>query len=246
MRAEHPHDEITRLELERLALGRLDPQRAADIEAMGTRDPALAARVERVRGEIQAASAGLPPLALPGDAERHGRLAWLRRPALWAPALAVVLALALVIVLPPGEPAETWRGGAVMDIELLRVRLGEAQPQGALVSAQAGDRLQIEVSPPQAGWIQIYDLQNDGRIQAWLEPRRIGARQRVEQAVLLDDYPGAERLFVLLSPEPISLQQVEQAADQAFRTPLVELDLLPGLGDGVLQRSVLIVKETGS
>ncbi len=240
---------VTLLELEHWALGRLDPERAAALEALGADDPDLKARMERVQRQIQDASLDLPPLELPEEDEapaRAGWLAWLSRPAFGGLAVALAAAVALVVVLVPDRPVEdpdTWRGGEVMDLELMRVRLGQASPQGALVSAQPGDRLQFTISAPSAGWLQIYDLQDDGVVQAWLEPIQIEAKTPMERAVLLDDYAGSERIFFLISSEPVPLQRVEQAAQQAFHQPLPALDRLPGLGAGVLQRSVLVIKE---
>ncbi len=241
---------VTRLELEHWALGRLEPERRAALEAMGQDDPELRARMDRVRGEIERAAVDMPTLELPEEDEAPARASfwdWLRRPALLGGlAVAAAAALALFLVLPPpDEPQDmTWMGGEVMDLELIRVRLGESQPQGALVMAQAGDRLQLVVSAPDEGWLQIYDVQDDGVVHTWLEPREVAAKQPVQRDVLLDDYAGSERIYVLYSAEPVTLEAVEQATRQAFRKPLAELDRLPLSGD-VLQRSVLVVKEAG-
>lgn len=247
MRAESPTP-VTRLELETWVLGRLDPDRAAALEAMGAADPELQARMDRVRGEIERAAVDMPTLELPEEDEvpaRAGWRAWLRGPLLGGLALAGAAAIALLVVLPPDDPVESgaWRGGGVMDLELVRMRMGEAQPQGVLVQAQEGDRLQFSVAAPDAGWLQVYDFQDDGLVQAWLEPTQVAAKQPVERAVLLDDYDGSERVFFLISPDPIPLERAQQAGEQIFNRPLAELDRLPGFGREVIQRSVLIVKE---
>ena len=159
--------------------------------------------------------------------------------------MAAAAVIALVLLLPErvDPPVDTWRGAAV-DVELFRVRLGEAASQGALVRAREGDRLQYTVTPGGAGWLQIYNLQDDGQVQAYLEPREVAAKLAVSSAVVLDSYAGTERIFILLSAEPISLEQVERAAEAAFHTPLADLDALPGLGAAVSQRSVLVIKES--
>jgi hypothetical protein len=240
-----PSAPIPRLELERWALGRLDPESQVALETMGRADPQLQARMDRVRDELARASQDLPPLALPEEDEREAALprwrSW-RLPALGGLVLAATAALALVLIHPPEQQPDAWRGGEVMDIELVRVRAGQAQSQGALVSGRAGDRLQIVVSPPDAGWLQIYDLQDDGVVHSWLEPREVGAKQPLQRDVLLDDYPGTERIFVLYAAQPIPLDLVERSVQQAFDRPLVELDRLPLPGE-VLQRSVLVVKD---
>jgi hypothetical protein len=134
----------------------------------------------------------------------------------------------------------------VMDLELVRVRMGEALPQGAVVEAREGDRLQFALSSSVPTWAQVYDFQDDGLVQTWLEPTEVVAKQPVVQAVLLDAYAGDERVFFLLSPEPIPLERARQAGEQIFEQDLAELDRLPGFGAEVVQRSVLIVKEPGS
>ncbi len=259
MRADIQRDPVSRLDLERWALGRLEPERAEALEAMGQDDPRLRARMERVRDEIEAASTGLPPLELPVEShEEVHASSWMpsswralfRRPAYLGLTAVIVAAVALVVVLPdqpiqldpvdPG-PGEIFRGS--LDLEIHRVRLGEASPQGALVQARAGDHLQYSVTAPAAGWLQIYNLQDDGQVQAYLGSRQVAAKQPVESAVVLDDYAGTERIFFLLSGEPVTLEQVQAAAQRAFQRPLAELDSLPGLGQGVTQRSILVVKE---
>ncbi len=248
---------VTRLDLERWALGRLEPERCATLEALGQQDPELRARMDRVRAEIEAASQDMPTLELPVDTaeEVYGTywarwLALFRHPAFLGLSGALLAAVVLVVVLPDAPvdggpdtvvPAETFRGA--LDLELHRVRLGEAALQGALVQAKEGDRLQYAITSPVAGWLQIYNLQDDGRIQQYLAPRQVEAKQPVESAVVLDDYAGTERIFFLLSSQPVEQDQVQAAAERAFRRPLVELDTLPGLGQGVTQRSVLVVKE---
>lgn len=247
MHADHPQDPVSRLELERWALGRLEPERVAALEAISQDDPDLLARMERVRDELARAAEGLPAFELPDEDEAPAQApawAWLRRPLFVALPLAAAVAVALFFALPPTDtpPHQAWRGGMV-DLELFRVRLGEPAQQGALVQGRVGDRLQYTITPSDAGWLQVYNLQDDGRVQAYLEPRQVAGKQPVESAVVLDDYPGTERIFFLLSAEPLGLEAFQLSAQQAFHTPLVELDRLSGLGDALTQRSVLVIKE---
>ena len=121
MRAEHNPDLVSRLDLERWALGALDPERAAALEVRRQSDAELSARMERVRAEISAAGCDLPPLELPVDEQEEVyapvRVApWWRsllRPGGLALAAATTIAVVVVVALPPdplGTPEPTPGG----------------------------------------------------------------------------------------------------------------------------------------
>ena len=59
-------------------------------------------------------------------------------------------------------------------------------------------------------------------------------------AAILDDYERSERVYVLMSEQPIALDEV-RAALGATTKPLAELDALPGVR--AVQRSVMVVRE---
>ncbi len=258
MRAEHNPDLVSRLDLERWALGALDPERAAALEVRRQSDAELSARMERVRAEISAAGCDLPPLELPVDEQEEVyapvRVApWWRsllRPGGLALAAATTIAVVVVVALPPdplGTPEPTPGGQEIfrgaLDLELHRVRLGTASPQGSLVAAREGDHLQFTLTSPGAGVLQVYNVQDDGQVQQYLAPRNVGAKEPVTAAVVLDAYAGSERIYFLQAEQPIQLERVQAALQRSFQVPLAELDELPGLGSGVTQRSVLVIKE---
>ena len=58
---------------------------------------------------------------------------------------------------------------------------------------------------------------------------------------MLDDYAGSERIFFFVDREPIEDDQIRGAVQRAYRSPLADLDTLPGAT--TWQRSVLILKE---
>lgn len=232
-----PADTLTRLELERYALGDLAPERAQQIDALAARDPALQARLERIVGHVRDAGQDLPPLDLPADAPERSR--W----RVWGPALAAALALVAVVpvagtLLKPDPAPQTFRGG--VDVQVWRVRAGAAEPQSGLIQAQAGDRIQLEVQSDVAGWLSVYNVQDDGQVQTYLAPMELAPLQVGKAAVVLDDYTGAERIFVLVSADPIDQTQVLGAVQSAWDQPLTELDTLPGLDAS--QRSLLVLK----
>jgi hypothetical protein len=239
-----PSDSFSRLELERWALGRLEPDRAEALAAARLRDPQLDRRALRVQDEIRAAAAALPPLRLP-DPEP-----WWRRLPRPTPLLVggLALAAAALVVLPDDAPTDPDGGmvsrGQGMSLELVRLRAGAADAQTGLIRARPGDRIQYTITPDATGYLAVYNLQDDGTLQPYLPSRPVRDGEVVEGAVVLDDYTGSERIFFLLDDEVITDEGVTGAVQRAWRAPLADLDDLPGAA--TTQRSALIVKEAAS
>lgn len=239
---------ITRLTLEQWALGMLEPEDRHDLEQRREADPDLADRMTRIQAEVMSAADELPQLVLPADEPGVVRwLDWLRRPQ-WILGLAVAAA-ALLVLLPQVRPQGaapvaadgeiTYRGD--FELRVFRVRQGEAAEQGALIDALPGDRIQYDITAQQDGYLAIYNLQDDGELQVFLHSQPISAQRSVTEAVVLDDYKGSERIFFLVDKEPILEEQIRGAVQRAYRSPLADLDTLPGAT--TWQRSVLILKE---
>lgn len=233
-----PPDPVSRLDLERHVLGVLSPQEREALEARATADPALQARLERVGREVADAAEGLPDLELPVDAPSRSR--WFT----WAPMLLVALGLVVVLpvavrALPPTPPVQTFRGG--MDLQIWQIRDGAPQAQGALVQGKAGDHIQLEVQTDRQAWLSVYNVQDDGTVQTYLAPETLHPLTIGRSAVVLDDYAGSERIFVLLSESPINELQVQDAVQNAWATPLADMDTLSGLPTRT-QRSILVLK----
>jgi hypothetical protein len=132
----------------------------------------------------------------------------------------------------------TWRGD--LDLQIWRVHMGQAVEQGAVIDAQAGDRLQWTIETNEAGWFAVYDVQEDGEVNVFTEPMELSAHSLIEGAVLLDDYAGSERLFFVLTDQPLRVVDVEIAVEEAWRSPIQDVDALPL--DALTQRSVLVLK----
>lgn len=243
------NEPISRLELEHWALGTLDEQRSAQLNTARQSDPELDARMLHIQEQIALASTEMPQLVLPADApeaEGSGWLRWLLRPQGMAAAGLLAAALVLIAVRPtlldsgPEDPGVRYRGLAP-ELNVYRVRDGEASEQGVLIKAQAGDRIQYDIVAPRESYLSIYNVQDNGELQVYLPAQPVQAGQSVSSAVLLDDYAGTERIFFILGEEPIDELAVTGAVQRAYRQPLADLDALPGLP--AAQRSVLIVKE---
>ena len=239
-------DTITRLTLERWALGTLEPDQAEALERARQADPDLNARMVRIQESVQSAAVDLPRFTLPADEpEPVGWLDWLRNPRMLV-GLAV-LAVVMLAVVPSVLPGSGGAGGGEIvfrgdfELRVFRVRMGEAAEQGALIQALPGDRIQYDVTAAQDGYLAIYNLQDDGKLQAWMPSRAVAADEAVTAAVMLDDYTGSERIFFFIDTQPIEEEQVRGAVQRAFRSPLADLDTLPGASPH--QRSVLVLKE---
>ncbi|MEL6346583.1 MAG: hypothetical protein AAFV53_25955 [Myxococcota bacterium] len=239
---------ISRLELEQWASGTLSDERTAFLEARRLHDPDLSARMDRVQAEIRSASIGMPALRLPEESAAPSFWAQLwaqlvRPPALLAVGIALALAL---IAVRPGLLDDDYVGtrgvmNPPMQLEVVRVRNGVVAPQDALIQAQQGDRIQYAVSVPAPDLhMAVYNLQDNGALQVYLESRPVKMLETVEGAVILDDYQGSERIFFVLDDAPITRVQIEGAIQKAYQSPLADLDVLPVRF--IEQRSVLIVK----
>ena len=239
---------ISRLDLERFVLGRLEPTVRDDIDARVGTDPELRARIERLRAEIQVASVDLPAFQVPVDdaptleVVAGGTSNAQRRSISLSLIVGVGLAAAaatLLVVQPSEAPqSEVFRGD--FDLAVEHVRAGSGSSVGLMVEARSGDTLQYTITPDTDGWWMVADIQDDGKISLWTPPQKVEAGLPARAAVQLDEYSGSERAFFLLSDAPMELDAVREAYAQAYRKPLADIDSLPGLP--AKQRSILIVR----
>jgi len=239
---------ISRLDLERFVLGRLDPKACHEIDARSETDPELRARIERLRTDIQAASTDLPAFQVPTDnapnlelvagESTRARRRWMPIGLVAGTAFAAAAA-AMLAVQPGTQPSpEVFRGG--FDLAVEHVRAGSGTSVGLVVEARQGDTLQYTITPNADGWWMVADIQEDGEISLWTPPQKVEAGTPARAAVQLDGYTGSERAFFLLSDAPMELDVVREAYAQAYRQPLADIDTLPGLP--ATQRSILIVR----
>ncbi len=238
----------TRLTLEKWALGKLPSAEVAELERACAADAELAAWASRVRADVARAAVDLPQLQLPAHlGDDRSPLAWLRMLSLAGAAAAAVLVFTVLIPDPvpvagPGTAPPTWRGS--LDVAVHLVHDGSAAEQGAVVTARAGDRLQYSVAAPEAGYLMVYDVQANRQVQQWLAPRPVAARASETGAVLVDDYAGGERVYFVFHSEPIETARIADAVERAYETPIADLDALPGLPKGAVQRSILLLRAT--
>ncbi|MEN0062978.1 MAG: hypothetical protein AAGA48_12565 [Myxococcota bacterium] len=231
-------DPISRLQLERFALGDLDEADVARIESQVETDPELAERLQAVRNAVAAAADDLPPAPVwPDDEAEPGKVVRLFPVALVASTLALAAALVLWFRAPPPDAVQ-FRG--TLDVEVERVRGDRAKPQGPVVEVQAGDRLQYTISSDTDGHLMVVDVQDDGAVSVIYDSTPIDAHELIQGAAQFDDYEGSERIYFLFDDQELTLLHVRDAVERAWDRPVADLDALPLKIED--QRSVLVVR----
>ncbi|MBX2800472.1 MAG: hypothetical protein KTR31_22530 [Myxococcales bacterium] len=227
--------EVDRLDLERLALGRLPAERAAEIRSLAATDASLRTRLQRVEREIGEASTAMPPLQLPTEALQARR----RWPAMVVAVGLAVAALLAWVVLQPSPESSGIRGAGSFDLEAVRLRHGSPTVVGSLVEGRPGDQIQYRITPHTSGVLTVIDVQDDGAIASVGTAVEVVAGEPLTGALQLDDYDGLERVFFVLHDREVGVDDVRRALDRAHQRPLADIDRLPGLPSS---RSLLIVE----
>jgi hypothetical protein len=222
----HPSE----LELHRVALGQLPPDRQASVEAHAGDCPLCADALASLRlahqtfeGDVHARTAG----ALVARAGRGGprrRSAWLWL--LGAPAAAVVVlivgwgALRGTGVFGPDLRAKGPGGGQAVGLEVFARRGEQVFAVSAQTPLQRGDAIRFVVrKPAELDQLLVVGVQAPGTVTVYhpfagatsvaLDAR--AGRLEVAGSVVLDDRTGPERVFALLGRAPIALGSVRAA-----------------------------------
>jgi hypothetical protein len=137
-----------------------------------------------------------------------------RRRAWWLAVPALAAVVACVIVLRGGGVQLTAKGGAAWQVF--------AHRDSAIVPVHDGDRLdegdqiRFVVMPDGAPYLLIASIDGAGRASIYYPyggaasaPIR-GSRVEIDGSIVLDDAPGAERIYALLSDEPLDAGRIEE------------------------------------
>ncbi len=225
---------ITRTELERFILDDLPDDRMADVRRKLAVDPALQSRADRLRAELD--DLIVPPLTPPWEAKAAGFPRW----ASFAGVGAFLALAAAVLVFVNSGPSNTVAfRGAPFELTVHQVRAGDTREVGGIIEGQAGDRLQFTIETAEDLFVTVFDIQDDGAVETWMPSRSARAGQPVHTAVLLDDYAGSQKVFVVTSAREITADDVRAGLAHEHERPVADLDALPGL-KGTSQHSVLI------
>ncbi len=140
----------------------------------------------------------------------------------WAVIAAGATAILLLVVLPrrpPGSLGPTAKGSALAEIVCRRGERAFVIGSGDEVAP--GDRLRFRPLPlwPQARYIQVGSVDGTGGYSPFY-PAGDGVSvalpvrgEPLDGSIRLDDAPGPERLFVVLSATPLSTRDVRQVAE---------------------------------
>jgi hypothetical protein len=218
----HPSE----LELHRVALGQLPPDRRAGVEAHAAGCAACGEALASLRladqafeGDVYARTAGVL-------AARAGRTGPQRRPIWWwlsAPAAALLLIVgwgALRGTFGPDLRTKGPGGAHAVGLEVFARRGDQVFAVSAQTPLRANDAIRFVVNRP-AGLDQllVVGVQAGGAVTVYHPFGGTGSvalgggagRLEVEGSVALDDHPGPERVFALLGRGPIAVASVRPA-----------------------------------
>lgn len=197
---------VSAFTLDALALGALDPDREAAAHAhvascaacRGARDAAAALREHFM---IRVLPRGLP-------ARRHHRWLWLA-----VPALAAALLVALWPRLEPPEQGDLGIKGTA-SWQVFANRSGHTFAVHDGTELAAGDRIRFVVVPGGARYLLVASVDGRGAVTIYYPYEGSqsapidGERFELTGSIVLDAAPGPERIYALLSDEPITADAV--------------------------------------
>jgi len=196
---------VSAFALDALALGALDPEARA--HALAHLDGCARCRADRdAADELRARFvAQVMPRTRPATRRRRWAL-------LALPALAAAVAL-LVVWRDRGEPPElAIKGGATWQVFAHRADATFAVHDGTRLAA--GDRIRFVISPAGARYVLVASIDGAGHATIYYpyagpssEPIA-GPRAELPGSIVLDTAPGPERVFALLSDQPIAADPV--------------------------------------
>ena len=191
-------EHVSAFALDALALDALSPVEAARVAAhldacercRSDRDVAAEARARFVRRGLAA------PRPRP-------RLAWLALPVLAAAALAFAL-------WPRAQESDLGiKGDAAWQVFAHRGERTFEVHDGTMLAP--GDRVRFVVIPGGAHYVTVASIDGAGAASIYYPSQRVdGPRVELPDSIVLDRAPGPERMFALLSEEPIDDEAVSQ------------------------------------
>jgi hypothetical protein len=173
-------------ELECFLAGAAEPQLARRIEAAAARDEALAAHLRERRADRDAYAAVQRPF-VPSE-PRQARSPWR-----WLAPLGLVAAAAsaLVMFVPAGDSGVRAKGGG-LTAQLYIERGGRTFAADPGTRFAPGDRVQVVVQAPAAGFVSLLAAERDGE-QIYLDNLPVTAAATPASAsFVLDNAPGPE------------------------------------------------------
>lgn len=237
--------------LERFRLGEVTAEQRARVEQALAVDPSLSARLAALDADSAATLAQHPPARVAAQlrqrAESQVATPSTRRWLLPALAMATAAALALVLV-PRSDDDDVRSKGDGARLALFRLTAQGPQPLDDRATVRAGDVVQARFGVDEAGYVALLSFDALGQVTVHV-PQQGGSTASdagsftTQRSFELDATPGFERFVLFTSPRPLSLELLSAAAKQAAGSAEPR-DVALGVGAGVHQRSVVLVKES--
>jgi hypothetical protein len=175
------------------------------------------------------------------SAKARERIRTRRRITLFAPAAAAIAVLVVVLSILPGQGAKQpgIRTKGAVSLEFFVQKGDEVMPGESGGIYRKDDRIQFVYSSGANRFLFLVSLDERGRVSNFNHQASsssvaiLPGNQRVlEGSIILDDTRGLERVFAIFSNHPLQLQEIEQAARQAFQKQarsggIADLEYLP-------------------
>jgi hypothetical protein len=204
--------------LECYLVGSLDAEARARVEAVLAESEADRARLDELRAESAAFLVQHPPGLLVERFESSQRRWWRKPMALFAPVLAVSMAVVLV-VLAPWEDPYTAKGSVSLALHRkhgegsVRVTPGE--------TLSPGDTLRFEVrAEVKSGYVAVVGRDAAGVVSVYYPYEGLAAvpysaeAPLLPEAIELSEGEGEELVYALFSPKPFTLDWAVSALKQ--------------------------------
>ncbi len=244
-RPELPDSAVSPWRLERYLADDLPSGERSEVAAALRSDPALAARLNALKGADAAFEAAHPWESVAADLRVRSeavdplparRRSWRRWFAVLVP---VAAALALLMLRPAEDPARSanrLKGGGLSAMQLVE---GVAQPLAAGEVLGEGAQIQLRVTTAHP-WMILLGVDGTGTVSRYepvggetSAPISPGQGVPLSDSLVLDGSPGPEVFVALFSPEPMLVEDAEQALhdrvqDQGPRA-LLEIGSVDGI-----------------
>jgi hypothetical protein len=258
---ERPDTCLSRLVLDRHAVGETQGAEALEIDAHAAQCAACSAKLLSCRQEARdfesssfVAGRVARARALVGARPRP-TLPWVAGGALATLAAAALLVVALepgrVAPQPPGEAsppaAVRSKGGEVFSLVARRAD-GEVIPVLPGEALAAGDAVRFRVALEEAAYVAVVSVDSTPEITLYYpwdgdpEHMDVTPGKYLAGSVVLDEVLGPEQIIAVFCPHPIGRTELLAAARRALETHGGRVDALDRLGVACVERPVLIQK----
>jgi len=198
--------------LEKYLAGAMDDAARAEVDKTLAESPEDAQRLKELQADNDAFLIKHPPGAFAAKAVPDAVPFW-KRPILWAPLVAGLAAVVVLLVKPPGvEPATTVKGSVALVLHR-KTPTGseEIGPDGVL---HPGDTLRFEVRSGAAGAVAVFGRDATGVIRYAPQAENAApsaGNTLLPGAISLDEARGPETFYAVWAPRSFDTETVRRA-----------------------------------